>query len=65
MQVRVQSSTRGASVAADPTGLVSPRALECRVCELETENARLRLLVAELLVVNQRLRETTGAVRAD
>lgn len=31
--------------------------LHCRVCELETENGRLRLLVGELLVLNQRLRE--------
>ncbi len=31
--------------------------LHCRVCELEVENARLRLLVGELLVANQRLRE--------
>jgi hypothetical protein len=31
--------------------------LPCRICELETENQRLRLLVGELLVENQRLRE--------
>lgn len=30
--------------------------LGCRVCELEAENERLRLLVSELLVANQRLR---------
>lgn len=30
---------------------------QCRVCELEEENARLRLLVGELLVANQKLRE--------
>ena len=35
--------------------------LPCRVCELETENARLRLLVGELLVANQRLRDESGA----
>jgi hypothetical protein len=36
-------------------------ALHCRVCELEVENARLRLLVGELLVANQRLRERVAA----
>jgi hypothetical protein len=35
---------------------------QCRICELETENARLRLLVGELLVSNQRLREIAGTV---
>jgi hypothetical protein len=41
-----------------PPSLVDPLAdLHCRVCELETENNRLRLLVGELLVLNQRLRE--------
>lgn len=37
--------------------------LQCRVCELEAENARLRLLVSELLVANQRLRERASAER--
>ena len=35
--------------------------LHCRVCELEVENARLRLLVGELLVANQLLRERVAA----
>jgi hypothetical protein len=39
--------------------------VHCRICELETENARLRLLVSELLVANQRLRESLKAVRAE
>ena len=39
--------------------------LNCRVCELETENARLRLLVGELLVANQSLRESLKLVRAE
>ena len=47
------------------TGLVSPLDLECRVCELETDNARLRLLVGELLVANQRLREDYKRLRGD
>jgi hypothetical protein len=33
---------------------------EERVLELETENARLKSLVGELLVANQLLREKTG-----
>ena len=37
---------------------------QCRVCELETENARLRLLVSELLVENQRLREDNKTLRS-
>lgn len=35
--------------------------LPSRVCELEAENQRLRLLVGELLVQNQRLREEAKA----
>jgi hypothetical protein len=35
--------------------------LKCRVCELEEDNTRLRLLVGELLVANQRLRERSQA----
>ena len=35
--------------------------LSCRVCELEEENARLQLLVGEMLVANQRLREEAKA----
>lgn len=40
---------------------VDAPALHCRICELEVENARLRLLVGELLVANQRLRERVAA----
>jgi len=51
-------STRDAPRSAAPG---PPEAMlaeaQCRVCELEVENARLRLLVSELLVENQRLRE--------
>jgi hypothetical protein len=43
--------------------LVSVPDLQCRVCELETENARLRLMVGELLVKNQRLREDSKGLR--
>lgn len=47
----VETNARGApSTAAAPE-------LQCRVCELEEENTRLRLLVSELLTANQRLRE--------
>lgn len=35
------------------------------VSELEAENARLRLLVSELLVMNQRLREESKALQGD
>ena len=38
---------------------------EERVLELETENARLRSLVGELLVANQLLREKTGVQGRD
>ena len=38
--------------------------LQCRVCELETENTRLRLLVSELLVANQQLREEDKVAKA-
>lgn len=37
--------------------------LRCRLCELEEENARLRLLIHEMLVANQRLRERAAAER--
>lgn len=57
MQAAVVASSRRASVEAVPAAVASPPELECRVSELETENARLRLLVGELLVLNQRLRE--------
>ena len=63
MQATVRSSPRGAQLEADPAALASPLELECRVCELETENARLRLLVGELLVVNQRLRDNSRALQ--
>lgn len=44
-----------------PTAVVGAAGLDlpCRVCELEIENNRLRLLLSELLMENQRLRETT------
>jgi hypothetical protein len=45
--------------------LVMTPGMECRVCELETENARLRLLVGELLVANQRLRERGARPRME
>lgn len=44
-----------------PMQVMTP-GMESRVCELETENTRLRLLVSELLVANQRLRERGTAV---
>ena len=65
MQATVRASSRGAPVEPGPAGLASPPELECRVRELETENARLRLLVGELLVLNQRLREQAAAVHAE
>jgi len=37
--------------------------LKCRVCELEEENTRLRLLVGELLTANQTLRDAAGQRR--
>jgi hypothetical protein len=57
MEARVESFTQGAPE--------SETGLRCRVCELEEENARLRLLVGEMLVANQRLREELKAVRAN
>ena len=57
MEAMVQRASSGVSPregAPDPAG--APE-LHCRVCELEVENARLRLLVGELLVANQHLRE--------
>jgi hypothetical protein len=41
-----------------------PIAVQERVLELETENARLRRLVAELLVTNQHLRECSNLAAA-
>ncbi|MGB0122954.1 MAG: hypothetical protein WA419_21350 [Silvibacterium sp.] len=57
MDAMVQRALSGGSPqdgAPDPAG--APE-LHCRVCELEVENTRLRLLVGELLVANQHLRE--------
>jgi hypothetical protein len=55
----VEAVSRGVPEIADEVlpARVSAQDLECRVCELETENGRLRLLVGELLVANQKLRE--------
>ena len=50
----------GSGVGLEPQGALD---LQCRVYELETENSRLRLLVSELLVANQRLRERAPADR--
>jgi hypothetical protein len=52
MERAVETLARGIDVIP-----VAPRELQCRVCELEEENTRLRLLVSELLVANQQLRE--------
>lgn len=65
----VRAFTRGApreltDREAAPT-FVSVPELHSRVAELETENARLRLLVCEMLVRNQRLREENKALRGD
>jgi hypothetical protein len=51
MEPTLEASARGA-----PQATFAPD-LQCRVCELEEENIRLRLLVSELLVANQQLRE--------
>ena len=65
MQAAVRDTTRGGPIEAARAAVASPPELECRVCELETENARLRLLVGELLVANQSLRESLKLVRAE
>ena len=64
MEAAVRSFAQGtrpgaAPVVAEHAGLDA----QCRVCELETENARLRLLVSELLVANQQLREDNKTLR--
>jgi hypothetical protein len=48
-----------------PVTLIPDADWQSRVCELETENARLRLLVSELLAANQRLREGARPIRSD
>lgn len=66
----MEASARRRSDGAPPHPVsreVGPAAaadLRCRVCELEEENARLRLLVSELLVTNQQLREEARQIRA-
>jgi hypothetical protein len=60
MERAVEALARGAPVET-AHAVYEPVAapdITCRVCELETENARLRLLVGELLVANQRLRDS-------
>lgn len=52
---------RDGPTATSPTPPSVPVDLTCRVCELEAENARLRLLVSELLTANQQLRERARA----
>lgn len=69
MEANVRDFTRGAprklnDPEATPTFASVPE-LQGRVRELETENARLRLLVCEMLVRNQRLREENKALRGD
>jgi len=63
MEAGLESLARGtptdpARAAQDAVMTVE---LRCRVCELEEENTRLRLLVGEMLVANQRLREEARA----
>jgi hypothetical protein len=65
MERSVQAFARGAPAESVAGDRVPSADLPCRVCELETENARLRLLVGELLVANQRLREENKTARAD
>ena len=50
----------GVSIGETDQGAVPPDAFS----RLATENARLRLLVGELLLKNQRLRQTVSAERA-
>jgi hypothetical protein len=61
MESAVQSAVKCVPQGSQPATLD----IQCRVCELETENARLRLLVGELLVTNQRLRDGARAARVD
>jgi hypothetical protein len=64
MAAALQSVARGTRPDAVPAAAEHTMTdAQCRVCELETENARLRLLVSELLVANQRLREDYKAIR--
>jgi hypothetical protein len=66
MDAALQSFVRGTRPDAVPAAAEQTMTdAQCRVCELETENARLRLLVSELLVANQRLREDYRAIRGD
>jgi hypothetical protein len=65
MEARTEPLARGAPLGAPEAAHEPKLDLRCRVCELEEENARLRLLVGELLVANQRLREEAKATRAD
>jgi hypothetical protein len=60
MMARVQSFARGAESFVPVAPELAAMDAQCRLCELETENERLRLLVGELLVANQRLRENAG-----
>ncbi len=59
----MEASVRRRSDGAPPhpvsreAGAAAAPDLRCRVCELEEETTRLRLLVSELLVTNQQLRE--------
>ncbi|MGC2162148.1 MAG: hypothetical protein WA634_09590 [Silvibacterium sp.] len=66
MEAGLESLVRG--TPPDPARTAQDEAmasdLRCRVCELETENARLRLLVGEILVTNQQLREEMRAAMA-
>jgi hypothetical protein len=64
MKGTVQALGQGASADLTPA-LVPEPDLKCRVCELETENTRLRLLVSELLVKNQGLREDAKRLRGN
>lgn len=57
MESVVHAIASGAPVEQAAGGAAPAPDLNCRVCELETENTRLRLLVGELLTANQRLRE--------
>jgi hypothetical protein len=50
------AEARAQEVLAGPA-MTAPLDMQCRVCELETENKRLRVLIGELLVANQQLRE--------
>ena len=56
--VRRPTDNAGPHPLSGENSAIAAPDLECRVCELEAENTRLRLLVSELLVTNQQLRET-------